>query len=132
MNDRCGPVHTDTYCTGFQEGYQRWTMRAYQTPSLFFATIAVLVLLTAIGAPSAFALTAYQSGFQHGASDGKLAGVDWYILQPGKGFQYHTWKFVQGYVIGFCSVNPGTSSDADQATWDCAKGPESASWVSGQ
>ena len=55
MNDRCGPVHTDRYCTGFQEGYQRWTMGAYQMPSLFCAAIAVLVLLTAIGAPSAFA-----------------------------------------------------------------------------
>jgi len=90
---------------------------------ILIGTIGILALLTAV-APSAFALTAYQSGFEHGVSDARSA--DWYILQPGKGFQFHTWEFVKGCVTGFCSVNPGTSSDADQATWDCARGPSSA------
>ncbi|HEY1247702.1 MAG TPA: hypothetical protein VGE97_01820 [Nitrososphaera sp.] len=39
----------------------------------------------------AFAISPYQSGFQHGVSDGKDSclhpdGCDWYILKPGKGF----------------------------------------------
>ena len=102
---------------------------------IVISAVAVLVLM--IGTQSAFAISDYQSGFNHGVIDGKDScphpdGCHWYILQPGKGFADHTWKFVQGYVTGFCSVSPGTSSDADQATWDCAKGPESASWVSGQ
>ena len=80
--------------------------------------------------PSVFALTAYQSGFQHGVNDGKMDGVNWYILEPGHGFQFHTWDFVKGYVYGFCSVSPNISSDSDKAGWDCARGPESASWVS--
>ena len=56
-------------------------------------------------------------------------GCHWYILGPGKGFAFHSWDFVRGYVTGFCKASPGTSSDADQASWDCDKGPDSASWV---
>ena len=103
---------------------------------------AVITILLLMGAPFAFAQSGapqadYQSGFNHGLIDGKDScqhpdGCHWYVLQPGKGFAHHTWEFVKGYVMGFCSFSPGTSSDDDQATWDCAKGPESASWVNGQ
>ncbi|HEY7571410.1 MAG TPA: hypothetical protein VH796_08575 [Nitrososphaeraceae archaeon] len=83
---------------------------------------------------SAFAISPYQSGFQHGVSDGKdryvhSDGCHWYILKPGKGFAFHSWDFVRGYIAGFCRASPGTSSDADQASWICDKGPDSASWV---
>jgi hypothetical protein len=81
-----------------------------------------------------FALSAYQSGFNHGTTDGKdsclhLSGCHWYILEPGKGFAFHSKEFVRGYVNGFCSVDPNTSSDSDHASFDCDKGPDSASWV---
>jgi hypothetical protein len=91
------------------------------------ATIGIIVLLSAT--PGVFAISDYQSGFKHGVADGRQAGTDWYILEPGNGFAFHTWEFVKGYVTGFCSASHGTSSDADQATWDCAVGPSSASWV---
>ena len=39
--------------------------------------------------------------FEHGVKDAK--STDWYILQPGNGFQFHSWDFVRGYVNGFCS-----------------------------
>lgn len=98
--------------------------------------IIVVFLVASLGAtltidtPAAFALTAYQSGFQHGVSDGKADGVNWYILEPGKGFQFHIWEFVRGYVNGFCNVSPNSGSDSDEASWDCTLGPNSASWVS--
>jgi|SRR5689334_13706911 hypothetical protein len=81
-----------------------------------------------------FALSAYESGFNHGVPDGKDScshtdGCHWYILEPAKGFAFHSWDFVRGYVTGFCKVSPGTSSDADQASWNCDKGPDSVSWV---
>jgi hypothetical protein len=68
-----------------------------------------------------FALSAYQLGFQHGVTDGKDSclhtdGCDWYILKPDKGFAFHLWDFVRGYVTGFCKTSSGTSSDADQAS----------------
>ncbi|HEY7570144.1 MAG TPA: hypothetical protein VH796_02125 [Nitrososphaeraceae archaeon] len=103
---------------------------------------AVISIAFVMGAPvfllekqqSAFAISPYQSGFQHGVSDGKDSclhpdGCDWYILKPGKGFAFHSWDFVTGYVTGFCKASPGTSSDADQASWDCDEGPDSASWA---
>jgi hypothetical protein len=71
----------------------------------------------------------YQSGYQHGVDDANSNG-HWYILQPGKGFAFHTRDFVTGYVDGFCSVaGPHMSSDSDKALWDCARGPSSAGWV---
>ncbi len=72
----------------------------------------------------------YQSGYNHGVSDASSNNPrDWYILQPGKGFAFHTHDFIAGYVDGFCSVQPGMSSDADQALWDCSRGSDSAAWV---
>jgi hypothetical protein len=69
---------------------------------------------------------AYESGYSHGISDGKdncqhKDGCHWYILEPGKGFGFHTKDFNQGYIDGFCSLNPNTGSDADEATWDCTR-----------
>lgn len=54
----------------------------------------------------------------------------WYILQSGKGFQFHTPEFNTGYMDGFCSIaGSHYSSDADQAIFDCARGPGSISWI---
>jgi len=104
----------------------------FQALCQFCAAIAILVMIVQ---PSAFALSSYQSGFNHGISDGRDGckhpnGCHWYIIQPGKGFAFHSKEFDMGYVDGFCSVGPKASSDADQATFDCLKGPDSASWVS--
>ena len=44
----------------------------------------------------------------------------WYILEPGKGFAFHSWDFVTGYAIGWCSLNdPHAEFDADESTFDC-------------
>ncbi|MGA9841655.1 MAG: hypothetical protein WBQ25_05020 [Nitrososphaeraceae archaeon] len=75
--------------------------------------------------------SAYQSGYNHGVSDasGMHSLGPRYILQPGKGFQFHTPEFDRGYVDGFCSIaGPNYSSDADEAAFDCAHGSSSASW----
>src|SRR5262249_3662407 len=55
--------------------------------------------------------------------------TQWYILQPGNGFAFHTKQFVEDYIRGFCSINPQESSDAEQASWDCAQGPASGAWI---
>jgi hypothetical protein len=74
--------------------------------------------------PSAFAISVYQSGFNHGVSDAKCASVGCreYIIQPGKGFGFHIRDFINGYVNGYCSIAmPPTSKavdaglDADEA-----------------
>jgi hypothetical protein len=84
-------------------------------------------------APSTFALTAYQSGYKHGLTDGKNScirpGADQdkcdgnhdYVSQPGKGFINQT-VFIDGYITAWCSVNPpGSGMDSDEAGFDCAK-----------
>jgi hypothetical protein len=61
-------------------------------------------------------------GYAHGVVDGKDGcqhpdGYHWYILQPGKGFGFHTQEFNDGYIAAMCKA--GISSDADEVTWDC-------------
>jgi hypothetical protein len=69
------------------------------------------------------AKSAYQSGYNHGASDARdpcTNACHWYILKPGKGFAFHTPEFNRGYVDGFCAHSPpGSGSDADEATFSC-------------
>ena len=107
--------------------------------TIIATAISLVPLLVALSAfpyssSDVFAISAYESGFNQGVTDGKdsclhPSGCHWYVLEPGKGFAFHSWDFVRGYVTGFCTASPGTSSDADQASWDCDKGPDSASWV---
>jgi hypothetical protein len=102
------------------------------------------VLSAVMGAPSACAQSGYrlskhpqadcQSGLKQGVIDCKdscTEGCHWYVLQPGHGFDHQIKEFAMGYVRGFCSVvgNEHVGSDADQASWDCNKGPTSASWA---
>ena len=71
----------------------------------------------------------YQSGYDHGVKDANN-NSHWYILEPGKGFQFHTSEFIRGYVTGFCSIaGSHFSSDSLKAIWSCDRGPDSASWV---
>jgi hypothetical protein len=95
----------------------------------------VIVVLLAAVTPSAFAISDYQSGLRHGLADSKinprvncpgLTPCHWYILEPGKSFAFHTPEFNRGYVVGYCSISgPHTGFDAEQASWDCDKGPDS-------
>ena len=87
--------------------------------------IAVAVIVLMIGAPSVFASTEYQSGYKHGVIDGKDSclhpdGCHWYILQPDKGFAFHTKEFIRGYIAGWClNSPPAGGSDADETRFQC-------------
>ncbi|MGA9840778.1 MAG: hypothetical protein WBP64_16715 [Nitrososphaeraceae archaeon] len=71
----------------------------------------------------------YQSGYDHGVEDANN-NSHWYILEPGKGFQFHTPEFIRGYVTGFCSIaGSHFSSDSNKAFFSCEKGPGSAGWI---
>ena len=48
------------------------------------------------------------------------------LLQPGKGFINQTMEFIKGYIIGWCTFNPKSGIDSDEASFDCEKGPDSA------
>lgn len=98
---------------------------------IVISAVAIVVLMIVFPMEkqqSAFAISAFESGFQHGGMDGydkcpHPDGCHWYILQPGKSFKFHSREFVQGYVNGFCSIaGSHMSSDDDQAMWDCRFG----------
>ena len=90
------------------------------------SAVAILVLM--IGATqSAFTMSEFQSGYNHGVKDGQdnclhPDGCHWYILGKDKGFAFHTKEFISGYIAGWCTSSPpGGGSDADQARFECGK-----------
>jgi hypothetical protein len=85
----------------------------------------LLIPLLLLTPTIAHAITPYQSGYKHGLSDNLT-----YLIQPGKGFAFHTKEFNQGFIDGFCSL-PGnrgqyTGSDADEGTFNCVADVSSA------
>jgi hypothetical protein len=102
---------------------------------IVIGVVAILVLM--IGAPSVYTDSKcppegcdlphakgpqadYRAGYAHGVADAKAGCTDrchWYILEPGKGFGFHTQEFNNGYVAAICAA--GIASDADEATWNC-------------
>jgi hypothetical protein len=103
---------------------------------IVLVSIAVLVLV--LGAQSAYAETAFQSGFNHGVTDGKCApGCRNYITQSSQGFANHTTAFVDGYIKGWCStanigghgaggIEPNDLPEPTFASFDCDRGLSSA------
>jgi hypothetical protein len=92
--------------------------------TLIIATMTLIISFGLIASNDATASKSpYQSGYDHGASDARddcSDGCDWYILEPGKGFEFHTQEFIDGYIDGFCDNSPpGRGSDADEATFNC-------------
>ena len=101
--------------------------------------LAVVILL--IGAQSAFAQlgaphsknpqAAYQSGFNWGIHDAKDEH-NTYLFRPGNGFINQTDSFIDGYIIGYCSVaGPNVSFDEPEGDFSCKDGPKSAGWMVG-
>jgi len=94
---------------------------------LILTTVALALIIGCLGPIASNTVEAskspYQSGYDHGASDAEdncSDGCDWYILEPGKGFAFHTEEFNEGYIEGFCDNSPpGRGSDADEATFNC-------------
>lgn len=65
--------------------------------------------------PIVHALTPYESGYNHGVSDGRNLGSRYMT-----GFADHTDPFNQGYINGWCSVQgKDASSDDDNYTFHC-------------
>ncbi len=73
-------------------------------------------------------------GYDHGVADAKdpcQPECHIYIWHSPNGFINQT-EFIDGYVLGFCSiVGPNASMD-DEADFWCSDGPSSAVWMVGQ
>jgi len=136
-------IYSITHTTIYRYAIIRFILQAIHsicmeriiTTTVLLASYATIAVLT-IGAQSAFAISDFESGFQHGGADGydkcqHPDGCHWYILQPGKSFKFHSREFVIGYVTGWCSVpgNENSGSDSVVASWDCRLGPTSGTYV---
>ena len=67
------------------------------------------------------------SGYDHGVNDAnKPEYRDLYIWLSPHGFINQTKEFIDGYVLGYCSIRPNTGMDEDEADFWCSDGPESA------
>src|SRR3982751_6246827 len=66
--------------------------------------IALIGLILSVGANFALAegpIDSYSSGYKHGCADAKTSNFDdRYINQHGKGMQFHTKEFMNGYWAG--------------------------------
>jgi hypothetical protein len=62
---------------------------------------AVVVICLLIGAQSAFAETAFRSGYNHGCSDSDKLPTNNYINSFGNSESHHTAEFMKGYHQGF-------------------------------
>jgi hypothetical protein len=108
-------------------------------------TLCLIVLVLMIGVPSAYAETAFQSGFKHGVDDANHKDPECaphtfpcppstdYIHQLGNGFDHHTTAFVDGYIKGWCLTNHGGGIDVNDdenpptvVSFDCYYGLSSA------
>ena len=74
---------------------------------LTITLIGMVILLIFIPNFQIYALSAKQSGYQHGCSDANISDPDnRYINQPKKGPAFHTGSFMDGYHNGFNECNP--------------------------
>lgn len=86
----------------------------------YYILVIVMATLIQLG-QCAHALSGYDSGYNHGCDDAKIADpAERYINEPKKGPSSHTDRFMQGYQLGFdsCSIGQSnnTASSAAQPT----------------
>jgi hypothetical protein len=93
--------------------------------------LSVIVLVLIIGAPLAYAETAFQSGSNHGINDANCTDQSIchdYISEPGHGFSHHTHEFINGYIRGYCTVILSKHGASDSGVtgkdvnFSCSKG----------
>lgn len=72
----------------------------------------VLLFSVSLSTEKVFAQSPYNSGYDHGCNDAKVSDSDnRYINQPGKGSEYHTSEFMNGYRDGFNSCSDIENND---------------------
>ena len=71
--------------------------------SLIF--LILIISLVACGSSANSSSDAYDSGYNHGCNDARLDSSGRYINEPGKGPEFHTEKFMEGYNAGFSACS---------------------------
>ncbi len=67
----------------------------------------MIISLVACGSSANSSSDAYDSGYGHGCDDARLDPSDRYINEAGKGPEFHTGTFMEGYAAGFNACSDG-------------------------
>jgi hypothetical protein len=67
----------------------------------------LIISLVACGSPANSSSNPYDSGYEHGCDDARLDPSDRYINEAGKGPEFHTGTFMEGYNAGFSACSNG-------------------------
>lgn len=103
----------------------------YNNVEFIFASLATIFILAIVLAPYAQTINAsqsdpYDSGYDHGCDDARISDLDdRYINQEGKGPEFHTNAFMDGYYAGFDACS-GQAAD-DESSPDDFELPSEAS-----
>ena len=73
-----------------------------------------------IGAQGAYALTEYQAGFKEGQRFSNEPFNSKTLKKESDIMNQHPHQFYEGWLDGFCILNPHTGSDADEFTFSCS------------
>jgi len=85
---------------------------------VIFGILAVL-FISVPGSALASSNSPYESGFDHGYDDAQLYyPSEHYINQPGKGPEFHTSEFMNGYYDGYAAYE---ASIAGNPEYDCSE-----------
>lgn len=87
-------------------------------------TLGIFTILLIITPASALASSnsPYDSGYSHGYDDAQLFyPSEQYINQPGKGPEFHTNEFMNGYYAGYADYE---TSIAGSPEYDCSEGSD--------
>jgi hypothetical protein len=69
--------------------------------------LVLMISLVANGLPVNSSSDAYDSGYKHGCDDARLDPSDRYINEAGKGPEFHTRAFMEGYDAGLSACSDG-------------------------
>jgi hypothetical protein len=76
-----------------------------------YISLGILIITLNLLGQSAYAVSAYNSGYNHGCNDAKISDFsDQYINQPGKGASFHTAEFMRGYNDGRNACSSGSTN----------------------
>ncbi len=84
--------------------------------------ICTLTVLSPLSSTQVYAASPYDSGYSHGYDDAQLFDPsEHYINQPGKGPEFHTDEFMDGYHAGYAAYEASTTGNPK---YDCSEGSD--------
>lgn len=84
--------------------------------------IVAILFISIPGSASASSKSPYESGYDHGYNDAQLFyPSEQYINQPGKGPEFHTSEFMDGYYAGYAAYEASTAGSPE---YDCSVGSD--------